>query len=609
MCAGVLLSTAPALAAQVTVTPRLGPPGSDVTLDATGFAPGEAIGAAFGTLSVGTVTAGPGGAVSAVVEVPEELAPGLTEVRLTGARGGLATTPFRARTNWAQLGQSAEHGFASGSENVLSPESVAGLTRLWRAATGDPPAAARGGAVVASGRVYAGSEDGNVRAWGAVSGRERWRRSVGAAVRTTPAAAYRRLFVTSGDRVLALDSATGLVAWKRTLGAELGSPVVSDGTVVVQDADGVLSAIDATTGADRWPARSLGVTGGRPRTPTVDDDRILTIADGGASGDALVVLDEATGAERRRVPLWPAVAIGGTANPTSFDAADPVTARAGNATVSIVAPGDVARLQSLATFSVRTGDLLSTGKLDAGRTFTTAVALPGSARIGGTTDGVASLGAWATTTSVPSTPALVAGGLAFAAGADGVRALASDTGAVLWSSSGTSAVEAPPAVSDGRVYVTSASGYVDAFGLASPPAPGTAAGAFTPSSGALAAATAVRLRVSAVSPQRALRTRRITLRVTCTPACRVTADGTALVVGGPRKGASSAGAWGTVRPVRRDLSAGRTVTVRVPLNARQRSAMSAALKRGRRVRVRVRVRGTAKGLRTATVVRRVSVRR
>jgi hypothetical protein len=51
------------------------------------------------------------------------------------------------------------------------------------------------------------------------------------------------------------------------------------------------------------------------------------------------------------------------------------------------------------------------------------------------------------------------------------------------------------------------------------------------------------------------------------------------------------------------------VTVRVPLNARQRSAMSAALKRGRRVRVRVRVRGTAKGLRTATVVRRVSVRR
>jgi hypothetical protein len=285
-----------------------------------------------------------------------------------------------------------------------------------------------------------------------------------------------------------------------------------------------------------------------------------------------------------------------------------VTARGGNATVTIVAPGDVTRLQSIASFSARTGDLLGTGKLDGGRTFSTAVALPGAARIGGTTEGVASLGSWMTATPVPATPALVAGGVAFAGAADGVRALSSETGAVLWSSSGTSAVEAPPAVADGRVYVSSAAGYVDAFALAGPPSAGTAAGAVRPSSGP----GAVRLRVTAVSPQRALRTRRITLRVSCRPACRVTADGTALVVGRSAAAAptgSRAAPWTRVPAVRRNAAEGRTVVVRLPLGARQRKAIAGALQRGRRVRVRVRVQGSAAGLATATVLRRVSVRR
>lgn len=613
--AGTLAAAGPALAAQVTVTPRLAAPGTQVQITAGGFAPGESLATAFGTLAVGTLTAGPSGSVSALVEVPEELAPGLTELRLTGPQSGVATASFRARTNWAQLGQTAEHGFANGSENVLSPATVTGLTRLFRAPVGDAAAPVRSGPVVASGRVYVGSEDGSVRAFGSISGRERWRRAVGAPVRTTPAAAYRLLFVTSGDRLLALDSATGAVVWKRTLDAELGSPAVSDFGVFVQDANGKVYGLHAVDdelagiegGTDLWPARALAATGGRPRTPTIDDERLLTIVDGGASGDVLVVLDSATGAERRRVPLWPAVAIGGTANPASFDAADPVTARVGNATVTIVAPGDVARLQSLATFSARTGDLVGTGKLDAGRTFSTAVALPGTARIGGTTEGVASLGSWATATSVPSTPALVAGGLAFAGAADGVRALSSTTGAVLWTSTGTAAVEAPPAIADGRVYVSSAAGYVDAFALASPPTAGTAAGSFTPSSAKLGGSGAVRLRVAAVSPQRVLRSRRITLRVTCSPACRITADGTARI--GGRARSAGAPSWTRVRPVRRDAADGRTVVVRLPIGVRQRKALARALDRGRRVQVRVNVRGAAKGLKTATVTSRVTVRR
>ena len=64
-----------------------------------------------------------------------------------------------------------------------------------------------------------------------------------------------------------------------------------------------------------------------------------------------------------------------------------------------------------------------------------------------------------------------------------------------------------------------------------------------------------------------------------------------------------------MRPVRRDAADGRTVVVRLPIGARQRRALARALEGGRRVQVRVNVRGAAKGLKTATVTRRVTVRR
>jgi hypothetical protein len=61
--------------------------------------------------------------------------------------------------------------------------------------------------------------------------------------------------------------------------------------------------------------------------------------------------------------------------------------------------------------------------------------------------------------------------------------------------------------------------------------------------------------------------------------------------------------------VRREAASGRAVTVRLPISARQRRAIAGALDRGRRVRVRVTVRAAAAGLRTATVVKRVAIRR
>ncbi len=94
----------------------------------------------------------------------------------------------------------------------------------------------------------------------------------------------------SDDGVLhALDITTGLERWSTQLAGPAGGPMVADGTVFLADGRGAMHALNLADGSERWPA---SVPLNSPTAPTVDGDRLIV----GTGDGQLVALSTATGA-------------------------------------------------------------------------------------------------------------------------------------------------------------------------------------------------------------------------------------------------------------------------------------------------------------------------
>jgi len=132
--------------------------------------------------------------------------------------------------------------------------------------------------VYADGAIHFGSDDGNLYAVDAKSGRQLWKYVTGGPVPSSPAVADGVLYANSYDgKFYALNAKTGATKWKFKTGGErrfeakgihgqlprtqtfpdiydvyLSSPVVADGAVYFGSGDGHFYALDAQTGALRW---------------------------------------------------------------------------------------------------------------------------------------------------------------------------------------------------------------------------------------------------------------------------------------------------------------------------------------------------------------------
>lgn len=116
--------------------------------------------------------------------------------------------------------------------------------------------------VVARGRLFFATDRGRAVAVDAETGRLLWDRSLGRCVAASPAIAGTRvIFATMGPRppcghgrgsLIAADARTGRVVWRLLMSPVESSPLVVGEIAVVGARDGVIYAVDVTTGVIRW---------------------------------------------------------------------------------------------------------------------------------------------------------------------------------------------------------------------------------------------------------------------------------------------------------------------------------------------------------------------
>ncbi len=311
------------------------------------------------------------------------------------------------------LGQSEQN---DGVTLALNAQTGALHWKTDTGGTGGTPA-------VAGGAVYMAAEDGSIHALDAMTGKQRWSytRTVGISAQSGydgyATVSGDTVYVTSDSGVLfALDAATGKPRWVATWPSPTdtlyAAPAVDNGMVFVAAGgpDGGAYALNVTTGKVVW--KTSHVLGFDAR-PLVADGAVYFVSQ---AADTLVALDEKTGSNR-----W-SVGSSGTNSP-------PV---AGGGLVYVAGADTIIR-----AFHAQDGS--------PAWTFQTAGNAPAP---------VFATGA-----------AMILDGGTLYAGSEGgtVYALDATIGKQRWSASAGSAIDAPPVVADGAVFVTTESGEVLAF--------------------------------------------------------------------------------------------------------------------------------------------------
>jgi outer membrane protein assembly factor BamB len=171
--------------------------------------------------------------------------------------------------NWPQFHFAADRTGFNPAETILSPANVADLSLSWTRTFAAPVTAP----VVADGRVYVGSNDGNVYALDAATGAMLWVGTTGGSIIFSPAVDGGRVFVASADSNLyafpASCSTPCAPLWTAVGGGGSPPAVASD---VVYTGAGGLSAFDAVSGVRLWTA-PLSNAG---KTPAVANGVVYT---------------------------------------------------------------------------------------------------------------------------------------------------------------------------------------------------------------------------------------------------------------------------------------------------------------------------------------------
>ena len=155
---------------------------------------------------------------------------------------------------------------------------------------------------LAYGRLTISTNHGRLVSVDAATGKARWTFESGRCVAASPAVARRVIYASFMNRppcnasgssldgqVIAFDALSGKIRWRATVGVNESSPLVSGGLVTVGDWNGDVTALDARTGVQRWRFHTGGKVKG---APALADGRLVI----GSYDGAVYALDPQTGA-------------------------------------------------------------------------------------------------------------------------------------------------------------------------------------------------------------------------------------------------------------------------------------------------------------------------
>ena len=110
--------------------------------------------------------------------------------------------------------------------------------------------------IVHQGKIFVGTEMGNLYALDAATGAQAWKFVAGSPILSSVAAADGKVFLAALDgSVYAINVSNGTLAWKIKIASRLGfstSPVLADGKLMLGGRNGVFYAFDPATGAKQW---------------------------------------------------------------------------------------------------------------------------------------------------------------------------------------------------------------------------------------------------------------------------------------------------------------------------------------------------------------------
>ena len=246
-------------APSITLSKKSGPPTSKILVSGRGFEPNVGVDIFFDTKDKAlVVTNGKGEFHDAGIFAPRGAHPGehwVTALERNNDKG--AQEPFLVQTDWAQFRFDAGHTGANPYENILDRKSVAGLSLVWKYATGSWVGSSPS---LSDGVIYIAAADGTVLAVTADTGHLLWRQEF--LSNTTGLSVINdTVYVGSnGQYFYAINARTGTVRWEYPTGVDQGSPAIADGVAYVGSvATGdTLFALNANTGVPLWSSQTNG---------------------------------------------------------------------------------------------------------------------------------------------------------------------------------------------------------------------------------------------------------------------------------------------------------------------------------------------------------------
>jgi outer membrane protein assembly factor BamB len=139
------------------------------------------------------------------------------------------------------------------SKSSITASNIGKLRVRWSAATGNSSAGINSSAAVADGRVFVGSDDGALYAFG-TGGARLWTKKIGGRVRSSPAVSNGIVYVGSdGGYVQARRVRDGSLVWSRRFSKGVtSSPLIAEGRVYLGSRNGTFAALNAKTGSIVW---------------------------------------------------------------------------------------------------------------------------------------------------------------------------------------------------------------------------------------------------------------------------------------------------------------------------------------------------------------------